>query len=276
MQVSPLDHCHASNQVLSFSQLIHPSALISPNASIAAGVSIGPYSIIGDHVHIGGKTSIGAHVSIQGWTHIGESNQIETGAVIGAAPQDLKFAGEKSTVFIGNHNIIREYVTINRGTAGGGGETRIGHHNLIMTSAHVAHDVQMGDHNVVANAVAIGGHVRIDDWVTIGALCGIHQFVQLGRMCMIGAQSKITKDVLPYHLVAGAPPRCFGINVERLRRNRYSVAERLAIQRAYKLFFQKGQSTMEAVATLKKEFPDNPDVQHIVQFVEQSSRSFYR
>ncbi|TIE23747.1 acyl-ACP--UDP-N-acetylglucosamine O-acyltransferase, partial [Legionella pneumophila] len=189
---------------------------------------------------------------------------------------DLKFAGEKSTVFIGNNNIIREYVTINRGTAGGGGETRVGNHNLIMTSVHVAHDVQMGNNNIIANAVAIGGHVVIDDWVTIGALCGIHQFVQLGRMSMIGAQSKITKDVLPYTLVSGNPPKRFGINVERLRRNGYSSSERIDIQRAYKILFQEGQTLTDTIEMLKKEFQKSMDVNYILKFLENSKRSFYR
>ncbi|HAT8774808.1 TPA: acyl-ACP--UDP-N-acetylglucosamine O-acyltransferase [Legionella pneumophila] len=276
MQVSPLDHSHVSSKVVSFSQLIHPTALISPYAKIGSNVSIGPYSIIGDNVSIGQGTTIGSHVSIQGWTQIGEDNQIETGAIIGAVPQDLKFAGEKSTVFIGNNNIIREYVTINRGTAGGGGETRVGNHNLIMTSVHVAHDVQMGNNNIIANAVAIGGHVVIDDWVTIGALCGIHQFVQLGRMSMIGAQSKITKDVLPYTLVSGNPPKRFGINVERLRRNGYSSSERIDIQRAYKILFQEGQTLTDNIEMLKKEFQKSMDVNYILKFLENSKRSFYR
>ncbi|HAT4488357.1 TPA: acyl-ACP--UDP-N-acetylglucosamine O-acyltransferase [Legionella pneumophila] len=276
MQVSPLDHSHVSSKVVSFSQLIHPTALISPYAKIGPNVSIGPYSIIGDNVSIGQGTTIGSHVSIQGWTQIGEDNQIETGAIIGAVPQDLKFAGEKSTVFIGNNNIIREYVTINRGTAGGGGETRVGNHNLIMTSVHVAHDVQMGNNNIIANAVAIGGHVVIDDWVTIGALCGIHQFVQLGRMSMIGAQSKITKDVLPYTLVSGNPPKRFGINVERLRRNGYSSSERIDIQRAYKILFQDGQTLTDTIEMLKKEFQKSMDVNYILKFLENSKRSFYR
>ncbi|HAT2067832.1 TPA: acyl-ACP--UDP-N-acetylglucosamine O-acyltransferase [Legionella pneumophila] len=276
MQVSPLDHGHVSSKVIAFSQLIHPTALISPNAKIGPNVSIGPYSIIGDNVSIGQGTIIGSHVSIQGWTQIGEDNQIETGAIIGAVPQDLKFTGEKSAVFIGNNNIIREYVTINRGTAGGGGETRVGNHNLIMTSVHVAHDVQMGNNNIIANAVAIGGHVVIDDWVTIGALCGIHQFVQLGRMSMIGAQSKITKDVLPYTLVSGNPPKRFGINVERLRRNGYSSSERIDIQRAYKILFQEGQTLTDTIEMLKKEFQKNMDVNYILKFLESSKRSFYR
>ncbi|MFO9558388.1 acyl-ACP--UDP-N-acetylglucosamine O-acyltransferase [Legionella pneumophila serogroup 1] len=276
MQVSPLDHSHVSSKVVSFSQLIHPTALISPYAKIGPNVSIGPYSIIGDNVSIGQGTTIGSHVSIQGWTQIGEDNQIETGAIIGAVPQDLKFAGEKSTVFIGNNNIIREYVTINRGTAGGGGETHVGNHNLIMTSVHVAHDVQMGNNNIIANAVAIGGHVVIDDWVTIGALCGIHQFVQLGRMSMIGAQSKITKDVLPYTLVSGNPPKRFGINVERLRRNGYSSSERIDIQRAYKILFQEGQTLTDTIEMLKKKFQKSMDVNYILKFLENSKRSFYR
>ncbi|HAT2049175.1 TPA: acyl-ACP--UDP-N-acetylglucosamine O-acyltransferase [Legionella pneumophila] len=276
MQMSPLDHVHVANNLYTLTNQIHPTAIISVDARIERDVVIGPYSIIEGNVRIGQGTVIGSHVSIKSWTEIGECNQIETGAIIGAAPQDLKFTGEKSTVFIGNNNIIREYVTINRGTAGGGGETRVGNHNLIMTSVHVAHDVQMGNNNIIANAVAIGGHVVIDDWVTIGALCGIHQFVQLGRMSMIGAQSKITKDVLPYTLVSGNPPKRFGINVERLRRNGYSSLERIDIQRAYKILFQEGQTLASTIEILKKELQENRDVNYILKFLESSKRSFYR
>ncbi|HAT1771100.1 TPA: acyl-ACP--UDP-N-acetylglucosamine O-acyltransferase [Legionella pneumophila] len=276
MQMSPLDHVHVANNLYTLTNQIHPTAIISVDARIERDVVIGPYSIIEGNVRIGQGTVIGSHVSIKSWTEIGECNQIETGAIIGAVPQDLKFTGEKSTVFIGNNNIIREYVTINRGTAGGGGETRVGNHNLIMTSVHVAHDVQMGNNNIIANAVAIGGHVVIDDWVTIGALCGIHQFVQLGRMSMIGAQSKITKDVLPYTLVSGNPPKRFGINVERLRRNGYSSLERIDIQRAYKILFQEGQTLANTIEILKKELQENRDVNYILKFLESSKRSFYR
>ena len=185
-------------------QLIHPTALIADGAEIASDVTIGPYTLIGENVRIGQGTRIGAHVVIDGWTDIGDCNEISTGAIIGNIPQDLKFNNEKSYVSIGNNNLIREYVTINRGTTGGGGITRIGDDNLLMTSVHVAHDVQIGNHNVIVNAVGIAGHVEIDDWVTIGFATGLHQFVKIGRMAMIGAGIIVVKDVAPFALIAGS------------------------------------------------------------------------
>ncbi|WP_298621835.1 acyl-ACP--UDP-N-acetylglucosamine O-acyltransferase [uncultured Legionella sp.] len=274
MQVSPIDH--ASNLMAPAPSGIHPTALIAPGATIGSDVSIGPYSIIGEHVHIGDGTTIASHVTIEGWTHIGERNQIGIGSVLGGIPQDLKFKGEISKVFIGNENILREYVTVNRGTAGGGGQTFIGDNNVIMTSAHVAHDVLIGNHNIISNAVAIGGHVVIEDWVTVGALCGLHQFIKLGSMAMIGALSLITKDVTPYALVAGNPAKRYGLNIERLRRSEYSPQARIAIQRAYKILFHQGIPLSEAIEQLESEFSDNKDVQLLIQFLYSSTRGIYR
>ena len=255
---------------------VHPTALVAEGAELGSNVCIGPYTIIGEHVQIGQGTVIGAHVVIEGWTTIGEYNEIATGAIIGNVPQDLKFKGELSYVVIGHHNIIREYVTINRGTTGGGGVTRIGSHNLIMTSVHVAHDVQLGNHNIIANAVGIAGHVVIDDWVTIGFASGIHQFVRLGQMAMIGAGSIIVKDVAPYTLVKGDSPKVYGLNIERLRRNGYSVTARRDIYRAYKILFNSGLVLDEALLKIKEELPDNEDINCIIQFLQQPGRGIYR
>lgn len=276
MIMSPLDRSHVSDNVISIPNRIHPTALIAPGAKIGSDVSIGPYTIIGEHVIIGQGTTIASHVTIDGWTQIGERNQIGIGSIIGGIPQDLKFQGEVSTVFIGNDNIIREYVTINRGTTGGGGETRLGDNNVIMTSVHIAHDVIMGNHNIISNAVALGGHVLIEDWVTIGALTGIHQFIQLGRMSMIGACSKISKDVVPYSLVSGSPAKLYGLNIERLRRNGYTRSVRIQIQRAYKILFKNGLTLKDAIPSLEKEFPENDEIGHIIKFLQDSTRSIYR
>lgn len=274
MLVSQLDHL--ANNLIPTPNQIHPTALIAPGAKIGPNVSIGPYSIIGENVRIAQGTSIASHVTIEGWTEIGERNQIGTGSIIGGIPQDLKFNGEISKVFIGDDNIIREYVTINRGTRGGGGKTCIGNHNVLMISAHVGHDVLIGNHNVISNAVAIGGHVIIEDWVTVGALCGLHQFIQLGRMSMIGALSLITKDVCPYTLVTGNPAKLYGINMERLRRLEYSPEAKSCIKRAYKTLFQKGASIADAIEQVQNDFADNADVACIVRFLKGSTRGFYR
>lgn len=274
--MSPLDHAHVSNKVVSIPNRIHPTAIIASGAKIGSDVSIGPYTIIGDHVTIGNGTSIASHVTIEGWTQIGERNQIGIGAIIGGIPQDLKYRGEISTVCIGNDNIIREYVTINRGTAGGGGETRLGDQNVIMTSAHVAHDVVIGNHNIISNGVAVGGHVVIEDWVTVGALSGLHQFIKLGRLSMIGALSLITKDVAPYTLVTGNPAKRYGINIERLRRNGFSSEARQSIQRAYKTLFHEGLTLSDAIVNLEQNFPDNIDIGYITKFLRGSTRGTYR
>lgn len=255
---------------------IHPAAIVSPKAQIAPGVTIGPYAIIGDEVSIGEGTSIAAHVTIEGCTAIGARNQIATGAIIGAIPQDLKFKGEYSSVCVGNNNIIREYVTINRGTSGGGGQTIIGDHNVILTAAHVGHDVVIGQHNVISNNVQLGGHVVIDDWVTIGALSGIHQFVKIGQMAMIGALSLLTKDVTPFALVAGNPAKRFGINIERLRRNEISSETRLDIQRAYKILFHRGHTLEQALLKIEEELPLTTELQSLINFLRQSTRGIYR
>lgn len=276
MQVSPLDHGHASGNVVTIPNRIHPTAIIAPGAKIGTDVSIGPYSIIGEHVSIGNGTTIGSHVNIEGWTQVGARNQIFSGAVIGSIPQDLKFKGEKSSLCIGNDNIIREYVTINRGTAGGGGNTSIGNSNVILTYAHVAHDVQIGNNVIISNSVAIAGHVIIEDWVTIGGLTGIHQFVRLGYMSMLGANSKISQDVLPFGLINGNPPKHCGINIERLRRNNYTAEARLIIQRAYKIIFQEGLSIAQALEQLTQKFPGNADVECMIQFLHASTRGISR
>lgn len=276
MQRSPLEHAHMSSEVVSIPNRIHPTAIIAPGAKIGSDVSIGPYTIIGEHVSIGNGTSIASHVTIEGWTHIGMRNQIGIGAILGGIPQDLKYRGEISSVFIGNDNIIREYVTINRGTTGGGGETRLGNHNVIMTSAHLGHDVTIGNNNIISNAVAIGGHVVIEDWVTVGALCGLHQFIKLGRLSMIGALSLITKDVAPYTLVTGNPAKRYGINIERLRRNGFSPETRRHIQRAYKILFQEGLGLVEAMLRLEQEFQNNIDIEYILLFLRGSTRGIYR
>ncbi len=270
--LEPLDDTIQENN----NTIIHPTALIHPKAQLGSQVTIGPYAIIGEHVSIGSNTTIGPHVVIEGWTSIGRFNEISTGAIIGNIPQDLKFQGEESYVCIGNYNKIREYATINRGTTGGGGITRVGDHNLIMTSAHVAHDVQMGNHNVIVNDVGIAGHVVIDDWVTIGFASGIHQFVKLGKMAMIGAGSIITKDTPPFALIQGNPPKLYGINLERLRRAGYSREAKKIIQQAYKILLKEGLTLQEAIESIELTYPNNNDIDCLIKFLRESQRGIYR
>ncbi|KTC96915.1 acyl-ACP--UDP-N-acetylglucosamine O-acyltransferase [Legionella feeleii] len=276
MLMSPLDQAHQRDNVVVMYPKIHPTALVSRHAQIASDVEIGPYTIIGDHVCIDEGTVIGAHVVIEGWTAIGKRNQIYHGAIVGNVPQDLKFNGEKSKLTIGDDNIIREYATISRGTTGGGGETRIGNNNLIMSYVHVAHDVHIGAHNVLAHAAGIGGHVIMEDWVTIGALSGIHQFVKLGRLAMIGANSMIAKDVPPYALVKGNPAKFYGVNFTRLRRNDFTSEERMQIQRAYKILYNSGLTLNEAIEIMEQELPNSEHIDYLLQFLRHANRGIYR
>lgn len=274
--MSPLDQAHHRDNVVVIYPKVHPTALVSRHAQIAVNVEIGPFTIIGDHVSIDEGTVIGAHAVIEGWTTIGKRNQIYSGAIVGNVPQDLKFNGEKSTLIIGDDNIIREYATISRGTQAGGGETRIGNHNLIMSYVHVAHDTKIGTHNVLAHAVGIGGHVVIEDWVTVGASSGIHQFVKLGRLAMIGAHSRITKDVPPYALVEGNPAKLYGVNFTRLRRNDFQPEERMQIQRAYKILYHSGFNLNQAIEKIEQELLTNEHIEYLLQFLRTANRGIYR
>lgn len=262
--------------ILNIPKTIHPTAIIASGAQLGPDVAIGPYSIIGENVSIGAHTLVGSHVVIEGNTTIGERNQICTGAIIGNAPQDLKFDGEETFVTIGNDNIIREYVTINRGTQGGGSITRIGDHNVLLTAMHVAHDVWIKNHVVISNSVAIAGHVIIDDWVTIGGLAGIHQFTRIGTMAMVGSISKITKDIPPFTLVNGNPAKLCGLNTERLRRNQFSLETRLLLQRAYKILFHSKLDMEAAIEKIEQDIPPSSEIDLIIKFIQGSTYGFYR
>ena len=275
MLVSSFDP-HHSQIAASFSGTIHPTAIIADGACIGRNVHIGPYSIIGENVTIGDDCVIHSHVVIEGWTTIGYRNQIFTGAIIGNIPQDLKFIGEQSFVTIGDDNIIREYVTINRGTTGGGGKTSIGNHNLLMTGSHLAHDVLIGNHNIIVNFVGIAGHAIIEDWVTIGAHCVVHQFCKLGRLSMIGSHSVLNKDVLPFSLIDGNPPQLYGVNVVRLRRNGYTSGDRIQLQKAYKIINRSGLTIAEIMDEIKQTMPITSDIEHLLLFLEQAKRGVYR
>lgn len=255
---------------------VHPTAIVAPGARLGAHVEVGPYTIIGENVQIGDWTKIGSHAIIEGWTTIGSRCKIYSGAVVGNDPQDLKFRGEKSYLFIGDDNIIREYATISRGTEGGGGETRIGNGNLIMSYVHVAHDVQMGNHNVIAHGTGIGGHVVIEDRVTIGGVSAIHQFSKIGRMAMVGAHTMISKDVPPYVLVKGNPAKLYGVNIVGLRRNGLSPEVRIMIQRAYKILYRSGLNVSQAIEAMERELPASEEIDHLLRFLRNADRGICR
>ncbi len=255
---------------------IHPNALVDPGARIEAGVSIGPFSVIGAQVEIGTGSVIGPHVVIDGPTRIGRDNRIFQFASVGAAPQDKKYAGEPTTLEIGNGNTIREFVSIHRGTVQDGGTTRIGDDNLIMAYVHIAHDCTVGNHTVLANAASLAGHVRVDDYAILGGFSLIHQFCQVGAHAFTSMGSIINRDVPPYVTVAGnfAEPR--GINSEGLKRRGFDAARITAIKRAYKTLYKSSLPLAEARARLALAADDAPDLRLLLDFIDRSERSLLR
>jgi UDP-N-acetylglucosamine acyltransferase len=251
--------------------MIHKTAIVDSKAKISANVNIGPYSIIGPNVEIGEHTVINSHVSIAGYTKIGKKNKIYPFASIGNNPQDLKYNGEKSYLEIGDCNTIREYVSINPGTDGGGGLTKIGNNCLFMVSSHVAHDCVIGDNVVAVNNVAIGGHVQIDDNAIIGGNSAIHQYIRIGKFAMIGGICAVIRDVIPYGLVHGNRSVLQGINLIGLRRNNIPNQEIALLSKAYKEIF-KSENLSENLKNLSEEFKENNLVIEILKFIQKDKK----
>jgi UDP-N-acetylglucosamine acyltransferase len=256
--------------------MIHETAIIHPRAQIAAGVSVGAYSIIGEHVSIGAGSTIGAHVVIDGHTTIGCDNQIFQFNSLGAVPQDKKYAGEPTRLEIGDRNIIREFCTFNIGTLQDGGVTRIGNDNWIMAYVHLAHDCHVGNHTVFANNASLAGHVEVGDYAILGGFTGVHQFCKIGAHVMTGISSVIFKDVPPYLMIGGQPAAPHGMNNEGLKRRGFSVAALTGLKRAYKLLYRDGLTVAEAQTQLALLAQDVPEVQAMVDFLAQSERGIIR
>ena len=256
---------------------IHPTAIIHPQARLDEDVIVGPYTVVDRDVTIGAHTRIGAHCVVEGHTTIGQECEIFTGAVIGSIPQDLKYRGEKSLLIIGDRNKIREYVTINPGTAGGGGKTVIGSDCLLMAYAHVAHDCVLGDRVVIANSAALAGHITIEDRAIVGGLVGIHQFVRVGTLAMIGGCSRVVQDIPPYATCVGYPAKVFGLNREGLKRARIPSASLGCLHRAFRLLFHSQLSMSHALEQVASEILDNcPELEHLLDFIRQSKRGVCR
>ncbi|MBI3610845.1 MAG: acyl-ACP--UDP-N-acetylglucosamine O-acyltransferase [Nitrospirae bacterium] len=255
---------------------IHSTAVIHPKARIAEDVEVGPYAVIGEHVRLHKETQVAAHVVIDGWTEIGEGCRIFPFASIGTIPQDLKFKGEKSHVVIGNHNTIREYVTVNRGTEQGGGVTKVGDHNLLMAYVHVAHDCRIGDHVILANAATLAGHITVQDYAVIGGLTGLHQFVRIGRHAIIGGCSAVPQDVPPFVSAVGNRAKLYGLNSIGLKRHGFSDDQMTALKTAYKILFRSKLSMKEAVQKIREELSHSPEAQELAAFVETSERGVCR
>jgi UDP-N-acetylglucosamine acyltransferase len=252
--------------------MIHSTAIISSRARIGSNVTVGPYSIIGERVTIHDDVEIAGHVVIEGPCEIGEGTQIYPFASIGQPPQDLKFRGEETRLVIGRRNVIRECVTMNRGTAGGGALTSVGDGNLFMAQSHVAHDCIVGSGNVFANSAALAGHVIVGDHTTLGAYVGVHQFCRVGDHAFLGGYSKIVKDALPYARTDGVEAKCYGANTVGLRRKGFSNEIIRHIQQAFRLLLASSLNTEQALERVKAEMSGVPEIDYLINFIETSER----
>lgn len=255
---------------------IHPTAVIAAGAEIGREVVVEPYAIVGARVRIGDRSRIGAHAVLDGRTTIGRNNRIFHHASVGAPPQDLKYRGEDSELVIGDDNTIREFTTLHLGTAGGGMVTRVGSRNLIMAYAHVAHDCQVGDANVLANGAQLGGHVRIESHVRVSALVGIHQFVRVGEAAILGAGSMVSQDVPPYCNVTGDRARLRGLNLEGLKRLGFGAQLIGDLKQAYRLMFRSKLTVQAAVERIRSEVRPSPEIDKFLDLIVSSQRGVCR
>jgi UDP-N-acetylglucosamine acyltransferase len=255
---------------------VHPTAIVAPTADLAPGVRIGPYAVIGPQVRLGARTWVGAHAVVQGRTSIGADNRIFPFASLGGPPQDLKYRGEPSRLEIGDANAIREYVTMNPGTAVGGMLTRVGNGSLFMANAHVGHDCHVGDTVVLANSAALAGHVVVEAHAIIGGLAGVHQFTRVGESAMCGAGAMVSQDVPPFCIASGDRAKLFGLNVIGLKRRGFSDETVRALKRAYRTLFQ-GRGPLEAALARTRETAGQvPEVAQLAAFVAASERGVCR
>lgn len=256
--------------------MIHPQAIVDPSARLGQGVEVGPFSVIGPGVEIGDGTWIGPHVVINGPTKIGRHNKIFQFASIGEAPQDLKYAGEPTRLEVGDRNVIRECVTMSRGTVGGGGVTRVGSDSLFMAYVHIAHDCRVGDRVVFANNATLAGHVEIGDQAILGGFVGIHQFCKVGAHVMLGVGTVALKDVPPYLMVYGNPAAPFGLNARGLKRRGFSPQAIEALKRTYKAIFRSGATVEQALAEIAPLIAEFPEVAVFAEFVRTAERGIIR
>jgi UDP-N-acetylglucosamine acyltransferase len=256
---------------------IHPTAILAPGAVVPDSCSVGPYCTIGPNVVLGEDCELVSHVVLDGRLHAGAGNRFFPFACVGVSPQDLKYQGEPTGVTMGDRNTIRESVTISRGTAGGGGTTRIGSHCLIMAYTHIGHDSVIGDHCILANCATLAGHVTVEDYATVGALCPVHQYCRIGRYAYVGGGTTITQDVLPFSLTSAVRDvHAFSINKVGLERRGFDRPRLRAIHHAYRLLQASRMNISQAVAQLRQEDVDSPDVAYLLDFVEKSERGIIR
>jgi UDP-N-acetylglucosamine acyltransferase len=256
---------------------IHPAAIVDPQARVAESADIGPYCIIGADVRIGAGTRLISHVCMEGPLEAGEDNVFFPFSTIGVAPQDLKYKGERSATRIGSRNKIREFVTIHRGTEGGGMWTEIGDDNLLMAYAHIAHDVRVGSHAILGNAVTFAGHVTVGDWAVIEAFSGVHQFCRIGKHAFIGGYSVVTQDVLPFSMtVTPRESRVFGANKIGLERRGVPQDSIDALHKAFRLLTKSGLNTSQALERIRAEIPASAEIEELLAFIASSDRGFIK
>ncbi len=257
-------------------QFIHETAIIGPKAKIGADCYIGAFSVIGNEVTLGDRVHLESHVVIDGKTSIGEDTRIFPFVSIGFAPQDLKYAGEPTATEIGKRNHIREFVTIHRGTAGGGGLTSIGDDNLFMAQAHVAHDCQLGNEIIMANAATLAGHVEIADRANVGAYSGVHQFCRVGKEAFIGGYSVVVKDAPPFAIIQGNHAKCFGLNRVGMKRRGYTEETIKKLHHAYHLLLSAKLNTTQAVEKITEDISGCAEVDILIAFIESSKRGIVK
>jgi UDP-N-acetylglucosamine acyltransferase len=256
---------------------VHPTAIVHPSAKVPASCNIGPYCIVGAGVEMGENCELVSHVVLDGPSRMGTNNKIYPFAVVGMDPQDVSFAGETTRLEIGDNNVIREYVTINRGTAKGGGVTRVGSHVLIMAYVHIGHDSTIGDHAMLINAATLAGHVTVEEWAVVGALCPVHQFVRIGAHSYVGGGTTITQDVLPYSMTsAGRNTHAFMLNKLGLQRRGFSPARIAKLHHAFKVLLASKLNTSQALEKLQSEGELSEDVQLLLRFIGSSERGFIK
>jgi UDP-N-acetylglucosamine acyltransferase len=255
---------------------IHSTAVVDPSAEVHETVEIGPYAVVGPNVRLLHDVVLRPHCHVTGYTEIGAGTVIFPFASIGEIPQDQKYRGEPTRLVIGERNQIREYVTMNPGTAEGGGLTSIGSDNVFMNHVHIAHDCHLGSHVIMSNSVGLAGHVRIEDFAVLGAMAGAHQFARIGESAMVGAYSAINQDVAPYVIVHGIPGRVVAMNRINLERRGFEKPRIQAVERAFRIIFRSGLRPREAFSQVREELADSPEAEHMIAFLEKSERGFCR
>ena len=256
---------------------VDPRAVVSPRARLGQGISVGPYAFVGDDVELGDGCVLHPHAVVEGPSRYGRENQFFPFSCVGTAPQDRKYHGDPTRLEVGDRNVFREYVTVNRGTTGGGGVTRIGSDNLILAYSHIAHDCVIGSHTLFVNGATLAGHVTVEDHATVGAFCPVHQFCRIGRYAYIAASTVITQDVLPYSkTVAPRETRCYGVNSIGLEREGFSKDRIQAIEKAFRLLLKSKLNTTQAVERVRAELGSSEDVDVLLQFIESAERGIVK